>query len=175
MYICQDKCYRLVPPQDHRYAQSKNYLRYARFCGICKVVYNKDTDTYKKMEQENTVLCPCCSAKTRGYFDVDKKRCEFVLHNVLEPIHKSHSLVFNNTETFKQIVERVFRSQDIKEQESQRLKQRKEKWSKVGAAPPKNKKSKAMIAAKLVKLTMYPILAEQKSPVQIEISMFPQH
>lgn len=173
MYICQDKCYRLVPPQDHRYAQSKNYLRYARFCGICKVVYNKDTDTYKKMEQENTVLCPCCSAKTRGYFEVEKKREIWVWNNVVGPVQQVHALVFQSSETFKDVVDRVFRSEDNKEEETQKQKARKEVRKPVAAPLPKLKKSKAMIATKLVKLTMYPILAE--SPVQIEISMFPQH
>lgn len=167
MYICQDKCYRLVPPQDHRYAQSKNYLRGARFCGICKVVYNKDTEAFKAMQ--DSILCPCCAAKTRGYFDVDKKRIEFVLRNVLDPIHSKHSLVFNSTETFHQIVERVFKSQDIQEEQTLKQKARKEVRKPVAApsTTTKNKKSKAMIATKLVKLTMYPVYKP------MEISMFP--
>lgn len=120
------------------------------------------------MLKENTILCPCCSAKTRGYFDVDKKRNEWVLHNILDPIHQKHSFVFNSTETFQQIVDRVFRSQDIKDEENIKQKARKEVRKPVAAPIPKPKKSKAMIATKLYKLTMYPI----QKPV--EISMFPQ-
>lgn len=167
MYICQDKCYRLVPPQDHRYAQLSDYIDKCVFCGICCVVIRVGGQAYTEMAVNHLVTgmwqCPCCSARPRSYFNVDKKRMEHFIKKLQQSKH------------FVKIVEEYFRVRKQYKNDVDRFKELEKHLEALAAPESKPKKSKAMIATKLVKLTIYPV-EQTKSPIQraVEISMFPQ-
>lgn len=171
MYICQDKCYRLVPQHDHRYAQFDDYIEGAVFCGICSVVIGVGApEAQQKMtshhKETGSWICPCCSAKPRGYFDIKKARLEFYLRT-LHKTQRFFVMTFNSPTQLEERVDEFFRLRKLKKLQSKLDKEWKARLKPQAAPPSRPKKSKAMIATKLYKLTMYPIQTPR------EISMFP--
>lgn len=114
MYICQDKCYRLVPEKDHRYAQVDDYIDRGVFCGICCVTIKEGSDAHGQMLVNHLVTgkwtCPCCNARPRSYFNLDQKRAEIFLKKLQQSKHfkkivteffRIHKQSKNDTDMFK--------------------------------------------------------------------------
>ena len=162
MYICQDKCYRSVPEKDHRYAQFDDYIEGGVFCGICCVVIGGGSEAQKQMQQIHKEtgmwICPCCSARPRAYFDLDKKRGDFFLKNL------------QNSKYFKQIVDEFFRVRKQSRDDVQRFKELENRLQEV-AAPPQRAKPHQ----KNSKITSFIIPTENKVQRAREISLFPHH
>jgi hypothetical protein len=168
MYICQDKCYRLVPPKDHRYAQFEDYIEGGVFCGICSVVMEYGGPAYveiqKKYHETGNWVCPCCSARPRSYFDLQKKKREHFLK------------MLQQSEVFDTIVDEFFRVRKQVKEEEEKFRALVQSLKTIVAPPQRHltKEEKlAMIAKESIKLDTF-IETNSRVKRAVEISMFPQ-
>jgi hypothetical protein len=141
------------------------------FCGICSVTIVEGSEAFtlmtKNFKQTGMIQCPCCSAKPRGYFDLEKEQIEFYLRQ-LQKAQKDYSFTFNPGRTLEELKDEYFRLRKINKIVNAKVSEWKKRLKPIAAPPKRTKKTKAMIATKLYKLTMYPIQRPQ------EISIFPQ-
>ena len=156
MYICQDKCYRQVPQEDHHFAQREDYVFGARFCAICCVIIRRGSEAYNQMVLDRWTNgglweCPCCKARPRLYFDLQQKQKEYLMQKL------------SQSKFFEDIVEHFFRET---------------------STPPKNKQKQLIDSIRHVlsdpqyakpSKSNRPVAEEQVRTKPVEISMFPQY
>ena len=157
MYICQDKCYRLVPKEDHHFAQREDYVFGARFCAICCVIIRRGSEAYNQMVLDRWTNgglweCPCCKARPRQYFDLQTKQKEYLLQKMAQ------------SRFFEQIAEHFFSLEPQKDKTKQLIDSIRHVLSDPQYASPHKSPKEAE-----QKLTMYPSIYKA-----VEISMFPQ-